>query len=185
MKKIILASQSPRRREILEKCGISFTVEPADLDESINDSRPLQEEIMRLAERKAESVLQRHPDAVVIGSDTVVTIDHRVLGKPKDKQQAHDMLKSLQGRTHQVITGLAILSREHTFTDVSISDVTFCRMSDEEIDRYISCGECMDKAGAYGIQGTAGRYITEIHGDYYSIMGLPLHIAYRELSKII
>ena len=184
MKKLILASQSPRRKELLEKCGIPFTCEPADIDETIDDSRDLSEEIKRLSLAKAAVILKKHPEAVVVGSDTIVAVDGRVLGKPKDRMEARKMLKMLSGHTHQVITGLSVLSSSRQFQDVSISHVTFAPLSDEEIDAYVSSGECDDKAGAYAIQGGAGKFITRIDGDYYAIMGLPLNSVYEELKNI-
>lgn len=184
MKKLILASQSPRRRELLEKCGIPFTCEPADIDETIDDSRDLSEEIRRLSLAKAAVILKKHPDAVVVGSDTIVAVDGKVLGKPKDRDEARKMLKMLSGHTHQVITGLSVLSSRRQFQDVSISHVTFAPLSDDEIGAYVSSGECDDKAGAYAIQGGAGKFITNIDGDYYAIMGLPLNSVYEELKNI-
>lgn len=184
MKKLILASQSPRRRELLEKCGIPFTCEPADIDETIDDSRDLSEEIRRLSLVKAAVILKKHPDAVVVGSDTIVAVDGKVLGKPKDRDEARKMLKMLSGHTHQVITGLSVLSSRRQFQDVSISHVTFAPLSDDEIGAYVSSGECDDKAGAYAIQGGAGKFITNIDGDYYAIMGLPLNSVYEELKNI-
>lgn len=184
MKTIILASQSPRRKELLEKCGFPFITEPADIDETLNLTLSLQEAIQDLAERKAYHIFKKHEDAIVIGSDTIVTIDDEVLGKPKDDAHAFSMLKKLQGRSHSVITGIAIFTSEEKWSDVSVSHVTFAPMNDAEIEKYISTGECRDKAGAYAIQGFGGRYITRIEGDYYSIMGLPLNKVYAQLTKI-
>lgn len=184
MKTIILASQSPRRKELLEKCGFPFITEPADIDETLNNALSLEEAIQELAARKAEHIFKNHEDAIVIGSDTIVTIDGEVLGKPKDEADAFAMLKKLQGRTHSVITGIAIFTNEEKWTDVSVSHVTFDKMDDAEIENYIATGECSDKAGAYAIQGYGGRYITHIEGDYYSIMGLPLSKVYAQLIKI-
>ena len=184
MKKLILASQSPRRRELLEKCGIPFICEPADIDETITEGNDLSDEIRRLSRRKAEAVLALHPDAVVIGSDTIVAIDGKVLGKPQDRNEAREMLQMLSGNTHQVITGLCVISSSRCFQDVSVSHVTFAPLSADEIDAYVSSGECDDKAGAYAIQGGAGRFITNIDGDYYAIMGLPLNSVYEELKNI-
>jgi septum formation protein len=181
--KIILASQSPRRKELLEKCNVSFICDPADIDETMDTGNDLNIEIQNLAYRKADAALQRHPDDLVIGSDTIVVLNGEVLGKPKDEADAFRMVKELQGKTHEVITGLCFLSRKRKYTDVSISKVTFAPMSDEEIKEYVSTGECMDKAGAYGIQGYGGKYITKIEGDYYTIMGLPLNLVYEELKN--
>ena len=183
MKQLILASRSPRRRELLEKCGIPFVCIPADLDETIDESNDLSEEIMKLSRRKAEAVLAGHRDAVVIGSDTIVVCDETVLQKPLDRADAVRMLTMLSGRTHQVITGICIVSDKRLYTDVSVSDVTFGIMSNEDIAAYAATGECDDKAGAYAVQGYGGRYIEQIRGDYYAIMGLPLFQVYRELKN--
>lgn len=182
--KIVLASKSPRRKELLEKCGISFIADPADIDETIDESLPFEEAIKQLSFRKAEAVLKRNEDAIVIGSDTIVTIDGEILGKPKDHADAKKMLSLLQGRTHSVITGICILSKNRCYQDVSVSEVTFAEMEEKEIETYIATGECDDKAGAYGIQGCGGRYVTEIKGDYYAIMGLPLNKVYEEMKNI-
>lgn len=184
MKNVILASKSPRRKELLDKCGISFICDPADIDESLNSSVSFEEAIKELSFRKAETVLKRNKDAVIIGSDTIVTIDGAVLGKPKNRKEAKAMLMRLQGRTHRVITGICILSKDRCYQDVSVSEVTFAEMNEKEIDAYIETGECDDKAGAYGIQGYGGRYVTEIKGDYYAIMGLPLNKVYEELKNL-
>jgi septum formation protein len=184
MKSLILASQSPRRRELLEKCGLPFTVDAADIDETIDPAKDLVQEIERLAVRKAQAVLERHPQDVVIGSDTIVTIDGKVLGKPHTPENAGVMLRQLSGRTHQVITGLCMLSSSRRFSTATVSNVTFAKMDDAEISEYIATGEPLDKAGAYAIQGIGSRYIAAISGDYYSIMGLPVSILYNELKNI-
>ncbi len=184
-KPVILASKSPRRKELLEKCISGFTCIPADIDETINEDNDLSLEIKRLSRRKAEHVLASHPNAIVIGSDTIVVVDGKILGKPHDDNEAFAMVKLLQGRTHQVITGLCVISSERTYEDASVSEVTFAPMSDEEIAAYVATGECADKAGAYGIQGYGGKYITHISGDFYAIMGLPLNLVYEELKRIL
>ena len=129
-------------------------------------------------------ILDKHPDCIIIGSDTIVTIDQKVLGKPKDREDAERMLRVLSGRTHQVYTGLSILSSRREFSYLSINDIVFDELSEQEIEDYVSSDEPYDKAGAYAIQGLASRYITEIHGDFYAIMGLPVHIIYEELKNI-
>lgn len=183
MKTLILASQSPRRRELLSRCGVPFICEPADIDETIRPDKPLEKEIERLSFMKAEHILAKHPDAVVLGSDTIVTVDGKALGKPHDEKTAAAMLARLQGRSHHVITGVALLSRKRKFISHETAEVVFVPMDEEEIRKYIATGECFDKAGAYGIQGYGGRYVKEIHGDYYAIMGLPLHLVYKELKN--
>ena len=185
MKPLILASQSPRRKELLEKCGHPFTVEAADLDETLNPDVTLEEAVKDLSYRKAKAVLALHPEAVVIGSDTIVVKDGRILGKPKDREEAREMLEALSGASHQVIIGLCILSTERQYRDVSVSDVTFSKLTEEEITDYLESGEADDKAGAYGIQGKAGNFITGIRGDYYAIMGLPVSMIYQELKNLI
>ena len=184
MKKLILASQSPRRKELLEKCGIPFVTEPADIDETLEPEGTLVGQIGILSRRKAMAVLSQHPDAVVLGSDTIVAVDGKILGKPENEEEAADMLRQLAGRTHQVITGVCLISRKKEYVDVSVSNVTFAPMTEEEIREYIATGECMDKAGAYGIQGYGGKYITHIDGDFYAIMGLPLNLVYEEMKNI-
>lgn len=184
MKNVILASASPRRQELLKLCGIPFSCIPADIDETIDPSGDLKEEIMRLSFRKAESILRENPDAVVIGSDTIVVIDGEILGKPVSEQDAERMLEKLSGRTNHVITGLCILSGKRKYLDCTVSDVMFAKLSEEEIRAYVQTGECMDKAGAYAVQGLSARFITGICGDYYSVMGFPLHLAYEELKNI-
>lgn len=183
MKEIILASRSPRRRELLEKCGIEFTCIPADIDESIDEQGDLAEEIRKLSMRKADAILQEYPDAIVIGSDTIVVCEGKVLGKPANEKDAAEMLGMLSGNTHQVYTGLCIKSRQKTYSTCSVSEVKFVPMTDNDIREYIATGECSDKAGAYAIQGYGGRYIEEIRGDYYAIMGLPLHQVYAEMKN--
>lgn len=184
MKKMILASKSPRRKELLEKCGIPFIADPADIDETLLENVPLEEAIKELSLRKASAVLKRHEDCIVVGSDTIVTLNGQVLGKPKDDEDAFRMLKMMQGNTHTVITGLAIISAQRIFNTVSLAEVTFAPMNDEEIRAYIATGEGRDKAGSYGVQGYGGRYIRKINGDFYTVMGLPLNIVYEELKNI-
>ncbi len=184
MRKLILASQSPRRKELLEKCGYPFEVIVADIDETIDANIPLKKAIQQLAYQKAKKVFDEHPDAIVIGSDTIVSIDQKILGKPKDEKEAYDTLKLLSNRTHQVITGLSILSKEKNYSHVSVNQVTFYDLSDEEINKYISTNEPMDKAGSYAIQGIASRYIKSIEGDYYAIVGLPVSVVYHILKEL-
>mgnify|MGYP004572114887 FL=1 len=184
MRNLILASQSPRRKELLEKCGYPFSITVADIDETIDFSLSLEDAIQTLAYKKAEKVFTDHKEDVVIGSDTIVTINSQILGKPKDKNDAFNMLKSLSGKTHQVITGLAVITKDKVYKTVSVNDVTFYDLSDEEIYKYIETNEPMDKAGAYAIQGIASRYIKSINGDYYAIMGLPVSKLYHILKYI-
>ena len=183
LKKFILASRSPRRKELLEKCGIIFECIPADIDETLDPSVSLRDAVEDLSFRKASAILCQHPDAVVIGSDTIVTLDGEVLGKPSDRNDACRMLEMLSGRKHEVITGFCMISSKRSFCTSSVAEVTFAQMSQQEIADYAASGECDDKAGAYAIQGIGGRFITHIDGDYYSIMGLPVHLVYEELKN--
>ena len=183
MKEIILASQSPRRKELLGKIVTDFICEPADIDEGIDESFPIEEEIKRLATQKAETVLKKHPDSIVVGSDTVVVIDGKVLGKPVDQEDARRMLESLSGKTHEVITGICVMSNEKIEADTVTAQVHFASLSKEEINEYLSGDEWCDKAGAYAIQGKASVFIEGITGDYYCIMGLPVRRLYEMLKS--
>ena len=180
--KLILASGSPRRRELLEVLGHPFTVEAAEIDETIDTRGDLRKEIEKLSYRKALPVFTKHPEAIVIGADTIVTLDGEILGKPKTAETAEAMLHKLQGRTHEVITGVSILSAEKSESFSVTSRVTFFPMDEEEIREYAASGEAFDKAGAYGIQGSASRFIEKIMGDYYAIMGLPVSALYERLK---
>ena len=182
-KQLILASQSPRRKELLQRCHIPFITEVADIDETLDPALSLQEAMEDLAERKAGKIFEQHPDAVVIGADTIVVLDQKILGKPHDEQDAFRMLSELSGHTHQVMTGVCVMSSQKTVRFCDSSDVTFYPLSEKEILDYIHTGEPMDKAGAYGIQGEGSVLIRNIHGDFYSIMGFPVARVYRTLKQ--
>lgn len=183
MRKLILASQSLRRAELLKYLDIPFSIIPSNADETIDLNQPIVEEIKRLAYKKASDVLNRNQEALVLGSDTVVVIDNEILGKPKDKEEAFSMLKKLSNRKHQVITGVCLISEDKTDIFASISDVYFHELSDDEISNYIENEQPFDKAGAYAIQGKAGLFIDRIDGDYYSVMGLPIALIYQHLKN--
>ena len=183
MRSLILASQSPRRAQLLEYLEIPFSICPADVDESIDESKPVKEEIKRLSFRKAEAVFNQHPESIVIGSDTVVVIDNKILGKPTDRNDAFNMLKMLSNRSHEVITGVCLISKEKTDIFASVSTVYFHELTDEEIWHYIDVDSPLDKAGAYAIQGKASLFIDRIDGDYYSIMGLPISLINQHLKS--
>lgn len=183
MNKIILASKSPRRRELLSMLGIEFDVIPADIDEQIDYNNDLVKEIQKLSFQKANAVFQDHQDNIVIGSDTIVFIDNKVLGKPKSKQEAKEMLHRLSGKTHQVVTGVTIISKEKTDIFASVTDVTFYELTDEEIETYVESVEPLDKAGAYAIQGKGSEFVKSINGDYYTVVGLPIAEVYRHLKS--
>lgn len=190
MSKIILASASPRRKELLAKAEISFTVIPAAGEEKRTSEDP-GEAVQQLARDKAEWVAQSLAECeegtLVIGSDTIVVFENRILGKPKDRRDAAETLEKLQGNTHQVYTGVTVLERkadkwvEHTFFEST--DVTFYPVSREEIQDYIATGEPMDKAGSYGIQGLFGIYVKGICGDYNNVVGLPVARLFHEMKK--
>lgn len=188
MKNIILASASPRRRELLERAGIQFTVCPGQGEEQITVSDPA-EVVEELSEQKAREVfLKTEGDILVIGADTVVAVNGKILGKPKDQEEARQMLRSIQGGSHEVYTGVTLLDREEgqerQRTFHVMTKVVFYPMSEEEIQRYVDTKEPMDKAGAYGIQGKAGIFVREIHGDYNNVVGLPAARLYQELKEM-
>jgi len=182
--RVILASQSPRRRELLNLVGIAHEVQPADIDESYFAGERPREHAERLARGKTAVIAQREPDALVIGSDTIVVVDGDVLGKPVDELDAVRMLARLAGRSHVVITAVAVAWRGETRSSVEEVGVTFHPMTRAEIDAYIATGEPMDKAGAYGIQGYGATIVSRVDGDYFAVMGLPLQRLTRVLASI-
>ena len=177
-KPLVLASQSPRRQEILTLAGLTFSVHPAEGEWAPADLPPY-ERVCALARSKAEQIAPLHPNSLILGSDTMVVLDDATLGKPQDNQDAVHMLLSLQGRSHQVMTGVWVIEtddngravKQDGFTDVT--DVDFWAFSRDEAAEYVATGEPMDKAGAYGIQGKGMRFVKGIRGDYYTVMGLP------------
>lgn len=173
--RLVLASASPRRVELLKRLTPDFDVLISNVDETVEISVSPKELVKALSMRKARAVLPYCGDAVVIGADTVVVLDNDVLGKPRDRAQAASMLGRLQGRAHEVYTGVSVLSALREDTVAVRTAVVFAPMSEREIEAYVATGEPMDKAGAYGIQGAGGAYICEIHGNYENVMGLPLY----------
>jgi septum formation protein len=180
---IILASKSPRRKQLLTLCGIDFNVREANVDEILDESLSKVEAIEKLALHKAQTIFSRHPEALIIGADTIVLVDNEVLNKPIDKEDAKFMLRKLSGRTHQVITGVCMMDQNKTITFSSVVDVDFCVLSENEIEDYANSGEPMDKAGAYAIQGLAAPFVSSIRGDYYAVMGLPVSQVYMHLKN--
>ena len=170
---LILASQSPRRKELLGLFHIPFTVRVADIDESMDLTKLPYEEVARVSRLKALAVERTAAD-VVIAADTIVVCDGQVLGKPADQADARRMLQLLSGRDHQVMTGLCVLRGEKETVCTEVTDIHFRELSETEIDRYIATGEPMDKAGSYGIQGGAALFAEKLVGDYYNVMGLPV-----------
>jgi septum formation protein len=172
--RIILASQSPRRRELLTLVGIPHEVVPANIDESLLPDEFPATHAERLARSKAEVIAAREPDAVIIGSDTIVVLDGDILGKPNDAAEAARTLKRLSGRTHTVLTAVAVAYHGRTVSGVESVEVTFRPLNTTQIEEYIATGEPMDKAGAYGIQGFGAVIVERVHGDYFAVMGLAL-----------
>ena len=170
---VILASQSPRRKELLGLFHIPFVVRVSDADETMDPAAPAAEQVGLVSRRKAEAV-SRQADDVVIAADTIVVCDGQILGKPKDEADACRMLRLLSGRDHQVMTGMTVLRGEISKTVTEITDIHFRQLSDREINAYVGSGEPMDKAGAYGIQGGAALFAERLVGDYYNVMGLPV-----------
>ena len=170
---LILASQSPRRKELLGLFGVPFTVRVADIDETMDFSAPAAEEVARVSRLKALAI-PREDDDVLIAADTIVVCQGRILGKPRDEAEAYAMLRLLSGRDHQVMTGVTVLRGKEERVFTQITDLHFRELSDKEIYRYIATGEPMDKAGADGIQGGAALFCEKMDGDYYNVMGLPV-----------
>ena len=170
---LILASASPRRQELLKLFGLPFVVRVADIDETMDLSRPAYDEVARVSRLKALAVAREEND-IVIAADTIVVCEGKVLGKPRDEADAVATLKLLSGRDHQVMTGCTVLCGEKCESFTEVTDLHFRELSEKEIARYVSSGEPMDKAGSYGIQGGAALFCTHMVGDYYNVMGLPV-----------
>lgn len=173
---IILASASPRRKEILENVNVKFTAVASDIDEVILENEPPKELVKRLAFEKCMDIARKNKDALVIGADTIVVLNNHILGKPNNEEDAYNMVKLLSGKKHQVITGISLinLSSDKKVIDYVVSEVTFKDLSEETIRDYINTKESLDKAGAYGIQGYGGLLVENINGDYFNIVGLPI-----------
>jgi septum formation protein len=185
MKKLILASTSPRRRELMSLLNIPFEIHAQEVDESFEKGLSPEEVVQFLATKKASIIAEINPDAVVIGADTVVVFNHEIIGKPSNSQHAVEILQNLSGKTHQVYTGIAILSKGHSEIFYEATDVTFYNLSIEEIETYVETGEPLDKAGAYGIQGFGSTLVEKINGDYFTIVGLPVSRLNRKLKEFL
>lgn len=181
---IILASQSPRRKELLSLLGFPYTVRASDIDEGMDPNIPPEQEVRRVSRLKALAA-NRSPEDVVIAADTIVVCDDTVLGKPRDPEDARRMLRLLSGREHQVMTGLTVLRGDACISHTEITQIRFRELSEKEICRYVQSGEPMDKAGAYGIQGGAAVFVEAISGDYFNVVGLPVCRLHRILSQMI
>lgn len=185
MRHIILASASPRRSDLLRSLGVTFDVIVTDADETLPDKIAPDAAVMLLSARKAAAVAAKNPDAVVIGADTVVYLPDEkiILGKPADRSDALRMLRSMSGREHIVYTGVTVISDGITRTDCEATKVIFRPLSDGEIADYVATGECDDKAGAYGIQGLGGIFVSRIEGEYFNVTGMPKTLTARLLNE--
>lgn len=185
MKQLILASGSPRRKELLTQAQLTFTISTSSISEQIDEPMSPKQVVETLASQKAKDVFNHNQDSIVIGADTVVAINDTILGKPSDAKEARQMLTMLSGNTHEVYTGVAIVSSEHSLIFHEKTLVTFWDLTLSEINKYIESGEPFDKAGSYGIQGLGALFVKEIQGDYYNVVGLPLAKTVRNLRPIL
>lgn len=180
--RIILASESPRRRELLALMGLDFTVVTSNVEETAPEGASAEKTVRALALQKAQAVAALHPDDCVIGADTVVELGGDILGKPHTPENAKRYLLRMQGRRHIVYTGVAVITGGKADVRCCRTDVTFCPMSETEIDWYVSTGEPLDKAGAYGVQGPGGVFVERVEGNYFNVMGMPLPLLYQMLK---
>lgn len=181
----MLASRSPRRADLLTRAGYTFEVAPADIDERALDGESPPDHVRRLAEEKAALVAREHPGAIVLGADTVVVVDHEILGKPVDDSDAAGMLRRLSGRSHVVLTGVSLHAPpNHQWCDVDTTRVTFRELTAKDVSWYVGSGEPSGKAGAYAIQGRASRFVTRIEGSYANVVGLPVALVDRLLRAV-
>ena len=182
---LILASMSPRRREILALAGFEFTVHPADIDESVPDGTPAESAVMMTAQKKAEAVLPyASEEDVILAADTVVCLDGVIIGKPATTDEAVKTLRTLSDRTHTVYTGYCLLKGAKRISGVEATNVTFRELDDNEIADYVASGEPMDKAGAYGLQGRGCTFAKRIDGEYFNVIGLPICTIHNCLKNI-
>ena len=181
---LVLASASPRRQELLRNAGIPFEVQPAHINEDPLPGESAKDCAERLAREKALAVASQHPHDVVLGADTVVTVDNQLLGKPTNTADAARMLRLLSGRKHQVITGVCLAFNGHISVASETTQVTVNELTEKEIADYIASGEPMDKAGGYAIQGIASRWIPRIEGDYFNVVGLPVALVFHMLREM-
>ena len=184
--KLILASASPRRRELLTQVGVSFVIEVRDVEEVLDDTLSPELQVQSLALQKAQAVAAQHKDGLVLGADTVVVDAGSLLGKPQNTEEAAEMLRSLSGKWHQVMTAVALVDAndtKHEWTSVEITNVKFRDLTEDDIAAYVATGESMDKAGAYGIQGYGALLVERIEGCYNNVVGLPLQLVAKGLRN--
>lgn len=186
MEKIVLASGSPRRREILSKLGFDFQVKPSDIDEKVLEEEEPGSYVLRMAVQKALAAAEEEAAGLFIGADTVVVVDGKIIGKPRNAEEAKEQLRLLSAREHIVITGIGIVDKYHNRTVSSMEQtiVYFNPLSEGEIDAYVASGEPLDKAGSYGIQGLGAVFVRRIEGDYFNVVGLPVSRLYGLLSEL-
>jgi len=182
--RLILASQSPRRKELLGLLGIPFEIQVSQADETMAPGKDPASQVAEVSRRKAAAIAPSN-DAVVIAADTIVVCDGVILGKPADREDACRMLRMLSGKAHQVMTGMTVLYGDQIYTCTEVTDVYFRQLSEKEISRYVDSGEPMDKAGAYGIQGGAALFAEKLCGDYYNVMGLPVCRLTQVLGAVV
>ena len=187
MKKLILASASPRRARLLRLLDIPFEIAPSNVNEELDTILPPAEHVREIAQRKTQAVAHRFDRAIILGADTVVALEDEIFGKPNDAKHAEDMLAQLSGKTHQVYTGLALTDTEtgQTLTDVAMTYVTMRVLSAEDISRYVATGDSLDKAGAYGAQGRASAFIHSVSGCFYNVVGLPLACFWNLYHRLV
>jgi septum formation protein len=185
--RLLLASASPRRAELLKAAGYEFDVRPVNIDESLRPGETPQAYVARLADEKSArgAELAGTNDVAIIGADTIVVVDSEILGKPADARDAERMLRRLSGRTHQVLTGVSLRVNETVAATVDVSEVVFSALSEDQVRWYVDSGEGLDKAGAYAIQGLASRFIPAVHGSYSNVVGLPVAAVERLISQLI
>lgn len=185
--RIILASTSPRRKELMEKIGIPFEIKPSSYQEDMSIDKNPRELVKKLSYNKAKAIVNDHSDSIIIGADTIVVINDKIMGKPKSEQDAANMLKNLSNKPHSVFTGFTIINTKNkqTITKAVETKIYFKELSDKQIKEYIATKEPMDKAGAYAIQGRASKFIEKIEGSYYNVMGLPIDELKKDLENII
>lgn len=183
---IILASSSPRRAELLKTLGVEFEIAPSDISERLHADEAPPDYIIRLARAKVIAVARKRESGLVIGADTIVVLDGRVLGKPENEEDAEQMLRQLSGRWHAVMTGVALydISTRREVADYDKTLVRFAQLTDKEIEWYVSSGEPKDKAGAYGIQGLGSLFVEEVAGNYFNVVGLPIPLIYRLARRL-
>ncbi|QOY34025.1 Maf family protein [Anaerobacillus isosaccharinicus] len=183
MKKLILASGSPRRKQLLEQAQLQFSISTSTVDETITETLTPNQVVEQLAFKKANDVFKRFDDSIIIGADTIVSINGTILGKPTNEEESFRMLQQLSGNDHDVYTGVAIVTKEKTVLFHERTVVSFWELTAKEIEDYIASGEPFDKAGSYGIQGLGALFVKKINGDYFNVVGLPLARTVRELKN--